>query len=638
MVFEDITSTKNSFSDQHSGPFYYAAPADRLLSWLLDLALLFPFIYLLLSPALRELDVISFWGADDGKLALVSLISFVGAGLILFIYQVLCWALVGATAGQRLLGLQVRSLSESGKLSVYQALLRAGLWWLSLLLLATPFLECLTNPKGEALHDRGSASLVMSRQRKSFGAPSGIERSMLSASAGILAGTALLLVSILLAGLWASLTRGDDYETQANLFCQELPEEGPGNHWDGSVSPDADWKLSHYIAGTVNAQCLHEQADHELWEKASDLDYAYLLKAILTKEDVKLREKYLKKVCELSAEGQACRLAQLELAYDQKDHSTLQRLASMGVTGASPAFYASLLEKRTSLSTPSTLRAAVDGLSGIKGFESFLNHHLVRQLWEEGERDQARGALLAQLNQLKEADSLDQLAWFCEQERILDCSSQSKRICSEFNKKFLEFGSVQNPVWERAKVLDYACMENSPRTLSSWTKSLHSLDAKKYVLALSQARLSGRLSELLRIAHNRDSIFQREALLQLSQRPVGLRQLKSIAKVWREDIDLDLRWQLTGRGLLQLFSKFSETGEVLTIVQALEKVPGFEQSFLEPAVLALHHTGEKLQAYKLLQKHYRPSTVKSLPGRLPASSSVSFSDVLASLESEFGGL
>jgi uncharacterized RDD family membrane protein YckC len=154
MVIEDLS--KPLLENKNKAPVYQADPAERMISFMLDSALLAPIITLVCSIHLKEISL------DEAEGFSSSLIysMWITAAFTSVSLQSLFLYFFSSTPGQAFLNLKVQSI-ETEKLEWGACFLRSITFHLSFLLMMVPFIEVLTHRLGRCAHDRISDTMVV---------------------------------------------------------------------------------------------------------------------------------------------------------------------------------------------------------------------------------------------------------------------------------------------------------------------------------------------------------------------------------------------------------------------------------------------------------------------------------------------
>jgi|GEM_PF-2578151 uncharacterized RDD family membrane protein YckC len=154
MVIEDLS--KPLLEHKKLAPVYQADPAERMISFLIDSALVAPIVTLVCSVHLKEI------GLDEAQGFSSSLIysMWITAAFTSISLQSLFLYFIASTPGQAFLNLKVQSI-ETEKLEWGACFLRSITFHFSFLLMMVPFFEVLTHSMGRCAHDRISDTIVV---------------------------------------------------------------------------------------------------------------------------------------------------------------------------------------------------------------------------------------------------------------------------------------------------------------------------------------------------------------------------------------------------------------------------------------------------------------------------------------------
>jgi len=154
MVIEDLS--KPLLEHKKLAPVYQADPAERMISFMLDSALLAPIVTLVCSFHLKEI------GLDEAQGFSSSLIysMWITAAFTSISLQSLFLYFFSCTPGQAFLNLKVQSI-ETEKLEWGACFLRSITFHFSFLLMMIPFVEVMTHRLGRCAHDRISDTMVV---------------------------------------------------------------------------------------------------------------------------------------------------------------------------------------------------------------------------------------------------------------------------------------------------------------------------------------------------------------------------------------------------------------------------------------------------------------------------------------------
>ncbi len=142
----------------------FAPPHQRIVASFVDLLLLYPASFLLVSPLVRQIREEFLQGTPYALLvSFVSSLLFVN--LIFLFMMTFSFLVFQATPGQKLFSLRVRSFHKD-RLTLGQALQRSFGWILSLMLLGIPLIEVLTHRFRLVFYERMSETYVETLEKK----------------------------------------------------------------------------------------------------------------------------------------------------------------------------------------------------------------------------------------------------------------------------------------------------------------------------------------------------------------------------------------------------------------------------------------------------------------------------------------
>lgn len=309
MVLPDFSSTESntSLKELHT---HSASVQDRFLAFVFDAVLSFPFFYLVLSPLIREIYKGAIFNVSPGESMLLFALAAFEVICIGILYQSLCWWQFGATAGQKILKIEVRSTTPE-PLSFPRALMRACMWWAELFFFALPILEVIAHYRRACLHDRVAETWVSTDKKSAFDFPAEVERSFVTA---IYKGAAVFFSFWILVCGWYFFKHVKEYKlTESRLekddkLCEAVSDR-LGSDQVFHIKSRMERALALYAAGRIDEECLKKEAQFSIWKKENV--EAYLAFSFVFKSELKKSNSYLEKVCKMQPESQACDVAKL---------------------------------------------------------------------------------------------------------------------------------------------------------------------------------------------------------------------------------------------------------------------------------------------------------------------------------------
>lgn len=291
-------------------PRAQAAIGDRLLSWILDVLLVFPFINLFLFKFLQQYRDADWVFEPLGTSWWLSKIIYGVYVFILFtVVQAIFWSWRHQTMGQMFFRLTVKTCDPNNKLSFNRALLRALMLNLSVLFLGIPLVAMLSHKQKLAFHDLISETWVESVQRswsvaQTWPRVAALVRSFYSLIAGGVFIFLFIFVSTLEQILDSNRQELASVEESPILALnKECDSLGQGtNEWDGLFSA--------YLSGKIDIKCLNQMTSEEP-NKDSMLSVYLFAKYLQFEAETPLRERYKQNACLANPREGACQWIEL---------------------------------------------------------------------------------------------------------------------------------------------------------------------------------------------------------------------------------------------------------------------------------------------------------------------------------------
>lgn len=414
MVFRDLSETEN----KKGSSLKLASVSDRLVAFAIDVFIFSPVIQLAVAPVMKKIEVMSIAAPDS--MELITLMAVAGAlGLLSVValqtFFVATWA---ATPGKLFLKLRVLAIDGQKKLSIAQAALRSLIWVFEIFFFFLPFLEVLSQRHRRPLHDRASESVVVTLKAQGDEGPHPLETQFVRqvlivcavfVSSWVFFGVARVYRLSLVGNFKKSELIGN------STLCPQVDTDSPNR---------VDEALALYLAKSANEDCVMVEADFAFWATDSgNKAWGYLAKAVVLREDHKLADVYLKKVCQENAQSEACEISKLlqEKSPGLKAAESLTarvlRIEQLDRQGA----FADVAKEIQNLDHPSLV--------------GYRIRHQIGSFWANHNLDQARGAFQVAIAALGPISKRDISSWMCLEELALECSpSSSARACSEIKK------------------------------------------------------------------------------------------------------------------------------------------------------------------------------------------------------------
>lgn len=400
---------------------------DRVLAFIIDMAFLLPLSSLVLFSFRREIE--TFLKTPEAKIDLILSLGVYGFYLFLFLSLTLALfvSVLGYTPGQKVMRLKVVDNESQDRPTLLQAWLYSSLLLLSLLFLGWPLFQGLIHSKRKFFHDLGSDIEVLTLKEPSILTQSKIDTQMVK-SFYIVTSSLLLSFFVLMTSFIFSQSskRKVTQLSQVKPHCDNLLD---GNHI-------YDQMISSYLMGLVDEACVLSVQEEAFASTEELLDWAYLLKAIVYKEETELVLQYEKHLCRLETTSEACYLWGLykdKKFPNSKPHEkltltekilTLESYKFWG-HGAQAKLWFSLLPQDEIFSKN---KASIDQLVLMENHSN--DNLLVKTHWE------------AIKNFLTEEESYQFIQLGCDQELKKSCLKKDTYFCQQFitesKKYFIE--------------------------------------------------------------------------------------------------------------------------------------------------------------------------------------------------------
>ncbi len=379
MVFPDLSAPQ---AVPHSKPLAknaIAFVADRVLALVLDFLIFSPVVSFFMAGLLRQTKVYFLLDTRslEGYLTIAFMLGF-GFALIVFL-QSLFMFFLQATPGQLFAQLRVVSYPvERRRITYPQALVRAGTWSLSFLLLGIPFFEILSHPLRRAFHERASDTMVITLKKHPDMGPLPIEEKFVSSWMRLSFLFVLLFFTAYAMRSYQRLIANQHFTPGTDkLYCKEMSED--------LVGPNRlDTAISLYLLGGISGECLGKEAEASLWsDPVNSQGLAYIAKYMTS--DAASKKDYLQKVCadEKSTECQLGRYLAGEIRQLPKgrDKLNLIKVLSVEEAYAKRNFSGSL--------------AVISDLQSNPLFEEAIEKKFVRSMWSLNESLSKKGRMPA---------------------------------------------------------------------------------------------------------------------------------------------------------------------------------------------------------------------------------------------------
>lgn len=548
MVLPDFNS---NYSNKKNPNF--ASSSDRFLAFFLDILLIFPFLYLVLSPLSRYLQSFLLYGAHSNAVVVLSGLIALGFVGLYFIISSLSLYFYKTTPGAYFFKLYlVSSRSESGEgaIEIGQVFTRQVIFCLEFFLLSLPLLEVVRHPQRLTWHDLASETRWATKKQDCFVAPIATEKKLATHLYVYFVFMFVAFGSIFLHSLFRSAISGDfDSALRSDLRCEQVDEQ-----MSEAQVYRMDRALALYLVGDIGEACLKKEADYSLWiGNSHEYDWALFSKMVTSHEDDDFNS-YLQEICRKKTT--MCELAKASADMEDLDLEDLEnQIRAQNIDSESIHIFLAQMKMNRG-----EYRSAAKWLADVpERYSSFKFKVRVRELYAENKLVEARAVVSSAGDLLSTSAQSELEAWMC----ALEVRKKEFSVCHQLENLVEKNPTLRENMQVATSLLRYRTsvksLQHKVDEMSWWSDDPQWTELVKLSSLVEQAaqnRLAPeiRAERLLELAQHAGSHRVRdEALYQLSSITKDSQKLKSdIRKVWFAMRTRDLDWQALG---VDLFGK-----------------------------------------------------------------------------------
>lgn len=413
---------------EHLGPqnsndqkLKFAPVSDRVLASVVDLALFWPVFSLVLSGLVRQMQYRYYASPDSLEflaLLVVLIVCYLGLSILV---QAMCWSIIGATPGQLFFQIRILRTKDHKHLTLYSALLRAGLFWFEFLTFGVAWLEVFSHPERRTFHDRASESGVYTL--KVIGgadAPSMMEQRLVKNLLTVVLSFCLLLVFAQTTSLYKRAVKGKFKESELveqEALCADVSARDPVQRLDTA--------LALFESDELDAECLQAEIDFAFWKQDSgEQSWASLAEAILSKHDQKMKDEYLKQTCEQD-QGMACQISKW-IESKEKPLTAIAKDSQAWFVLAANEY----LKEGRHVDLADLMRNPPEEFD----LKNYLEVRRLEAMIQSDKRIEAQGGYEL-IYDLISSDQQKQISqFFCSEQLIRKCTNHQNRYCEDFEK------------------------------------------------------------------------------------------------------------------------------------------------------------------------------------------------------------
>lgn len=517
-----------------------ASPLDRFAAAIIDYVILvMPFVYLIIAPFERAMKESALY---SDQLAITLLTSLAALAAVFFVvsYQAIFIYLWGATVGQRLLGLNTRSIWADDKIKLSQAYLRATIWALSWVLFGVPLLALFSNRLRRPFHDRISDTIVIShRKGRSVLPPTVYESALVRGIVWSFGFAFVVIAAVVLFSALRSLDQQKDLISSLeseNVLCESISEAM--QDWPDEKSASVDRlsvALALYAANSIDRKCLQAEVEylHRFDEPSAKL---YLAKSFIYADRPELSDKYLERICARFQNSTECKMSRVIQAVADEDWDAMQ--SQFALLKSSGQVYPAVWAVRQYLKHED-YKSAEEFLALIPEtheLSDFASPARAKILWALDRHEEAVGVESVAYSNMSVESKLDLSSYMCFEKIWSDCAALKTNSCEMFNRITKTYDDVLNSTMASLAYLRvYECNADGAPDYEKLLSLPVNDNVKALSAALSAPGTEG-FSEILDEVENDSTgtgVFAAEVSRRLAERAKSLPLLKQLALEWQ---------------------------------------------------------------------------------------------------------
>ena len=288
---------------------------DRIAAFVLDFLIVGFAANIILSPIKKKIQS-AILNEHTGAVNIYVGIIVLSICVLFVAYHTLSISFFKKTIGKKVFNIEVVSIVHGQSLTLYHSLIRACALLVSTVFFFLPLLEVFSNQLRRPMHDRLADTYVKGTLRAGP-SPSLVERFWTRVVYAVALANFSVIVLAQFLFLKQDVINISEFVTHPEYLCDEVSEAHGKWQNDEKVSR-LDVALALYSANFVGEDCLEKESQRAV-SYGEDLDKAYLGKAFVFENQTKISDKYLKKVCQVNAKGEACLLTQIVEMWSKKN-------------------------------------------------------------------------------------------------------------------------------------------------------------------------------------------------------------------------------------------------------------------------------------------------------------------------------
>ncbi len=594
---------------------------DRYIAFIIDFIFLATIFGLFLSPIRKYILIFKF--TQQGHSLLITIFLAILLSIVLaFLYRTIFTIIKGGTPGKLLTGLQVVNVWSGQPLSTFNVIIREFFWLLCTFLLYIPHLAIFFHHQRRPIYDRIAESIVISTRGRFTPAPP----LLVSIFGQFIVLTFTCSIIFLLTFYPYQIIKKSEEKASISkllesnkVYCDkvtDLESTWPYNY-DEDPTSRLEIALTLHSAYLIDHQCLDLETQHAFYNN-ENLDMAYLANAFITSDDQPLlSDKYLKKACEVSSDGQACQLGQIVNLWSQKKwEEASQKFRTLDYQKTKSFMKVWAIKHFERVKEFEAEEEIIQQLWHIKPLKEYLMSHRVAALWGLRRKKEAHVAFQSAIQVLSTQDILKLSSWYCLQQLKETCTNEVISNCQDFastvkndplllENNLYSLAYIKINICSQRDKLDYIALEDEMIEMPALQLVRAMRLIKERKVKESKAILKGLIQEQKNasegnyIQHNSPYFEEAKELLAfITDSPLDINDL---AEDWfKADVST---WNARTLGLM-LFNKSFEMNNLILatrIGNQLFEMDPYNQKLTQNLIIASYKIGQEKEAWDILR-------------------------------------
>lgn len=522
-------------------------------------------------------------------------------------YQTFMVYFKGATVGKLIFKIKVVNLFTAETPSLTESFLRSFIWMVSVIPFALPFLEIFSNTQRRALHDRINDTIIVSTGKHVGRAPTRREKIVVRSFYSFFLFMFLSIVLINIINIRQEYTSMNDFLgsfTESSFVCEDVSDAQ--NEWpkdNGRRESRLVVALTLFATDQIDEDCLDVEARRAFYFN-EDLHLAYLAKAFSTSNEPGLSDHYLKKVCDIDEDSDACSLTKIIILWTEKNWDEASGIFKNLEASADPIIKIWAVKHFEKNKNYYEELKAVDSLWPNPVLKGYIGTHRTIALWGLHRNDEARQAFLGTYDSVASDQKETLSAWMCDVEVEESCSQDHSTSCQIFLKHLdrEEFPIVSTAL---TYIKTLSCKPEFNKALSGLTYKTQDTNLRTYIRALYEKSNKNRntartMFKKLLLDIDDDPQFDYEVRRQL----IDLSNTESDVTVffneWKENESRNWYWIRLGHRISDKYFELKKYKKVAEIGDILVNIDPDSPSLKQKLLVAYFNLGQTEKLYQIV--------------------------------------